>query len=422
VTGSNTSFGADRPQRYCFDIDGVLCTNTWGEYDKAEPFADAIAHVNRLHDAGHRIILYTARGAQSGIDWRGFTEQQLADWGVAYDELWTEKPDADVYIDDRAISSAGWFREAQLRERTTRRAAGEAYVAVSAEIGCNHMGDMEMALEMVEAAARFCKVDVAKFQKRTPRELLTPEEFAAPHPNPVHAFGETYGEHREFLELSIDQHAVLKQRCEELGLGYLTSVWDLTAAREAMSLEPFALKVPSSHNDDWELLGLLADEFRGQLHVSLGMVTREEEREILEFLDRAGRLKDTVLYACTSGYPIADKEACLLEIQRLSADYGDRVLNIGYSGHHSGIALDMAAVTLGAAWLERHFTLNRTLRGTDHATSLEPDGLRRLRRDTSALLEALGSKPSDGILDVEVAQRLKLKGSSAQAPAGSRRQ
>jgi N-acetylneuraminate synthase len=403
-------------RRFCFDIDGVLCTNTWGEYESAEPLRDAIAQVNQLHAAGHRIILATARGSQTGIDWRDLTEQQLARWGVAYHELWMNKPAADVYIDDRAVNSSGWLRERQIRERTNGRAVSGSDVIVSAEIGCNHMGDVEVALEMIEVAARFCKVDVAKFQKRTPRELLTPEQFVAPHPNPMHSFGTTYGEHREYLELTIDQHAVLKERCEELGLGYLTSVWDPTAAREAMALEPFALKVPSSKNDDWELLGLLAENFSGQLHVSLGMVTREEENEIVAFLDQAGRLNDTVLYACTSGYPIANVDACLLEIGRLKAKYGDRVLSIGYSGHHNGIALDVAAITLGARWLERHFTLDRTLRGTDHAASLEPDGLRRVKRDAQALLEALRSKPSEGILEVEMAQRLKLKGHGTKSP------
>ncbi|MBV9473702.1 MAG: N-acetylneuraminate synthase family protein, partial [Solirubrobacterales bacterium] len=301
-----------RHRTFCFDIDGVLCTNTWGEYDRAEPLPDAIAQLNRLHEAGHRILLSTARGTVSGADWRELTERQLAEWGVSYDELWMGKPNADVYVDDRAINSGAWLREASFKERLDNLSAPSSPVVVSAEIGCNHMGEMEMALELIEVAARFCKVDVVKFQKRTPRELLTPEEFAAPHPNPIHAFGETYGEHRERLELSLDQHAALKDRCEQVGVCYLTSVWDTTAAREAMALEPFALKVPSSHNDDWELLGLLAEQFSGQLHVSLGMVTREEELAIIEFLDRAGRLEDTVLYACTSGYPVADEDACLL--------------------------------------------------------------------------------------------------------------
>ena len=88
---------------------------------------------------------------------------------------------------------------------------------IIAEIGCNHMGQMDIAHEMIKVAAQFCKVDIIKFQKRTNRELLTPEEYRAPHPNPVHSYGSTYGEHREFLEFDIGQHRQLKAWCEEWG-------------------------------------------------------------------------------------------------------------------------------------------------------------------------------------------------------------
>ncbi|HET8892650.1 MAG TPA: hypothetical protein VFM96_00935 [Gaiellaceae bacterium] len=93
---------------YCFDIDGTLCSNTHGDYEVAEPFAEPIAHVNRLREAGHTIYLYTARGATTGIDWRETTERQLAGWGVGYDALFFGKPTADVYIDDRALNSGDW--------------------------------------------------------------------------------------------------------------------------------------------------------------------------------------------------------------------------------------------------------------------------------------------------------------------------
>jgi sialic acid synthase len=109
---------------------------------------------------------------------------------------------------------------------------------IIAEIGCNHKGDMQIAKEMITTAAIFCKVDVIKFQKRTPKELLSPAEYDAPHPNPENAYGKTYGEHREFLELDLDQHKQLKNWCEELGVTYSSSVWDLTSAKEIASLNP----------------------------------------------------------------------------------------------------------------------------------------------------------------------------------------
>ena len=96
---------------YCFDIDGVLCINTNGKYEKAEPFSDVIAKVNALYDSGHRIILYTARGSTTGHDWREFTENQLRLWGVKYHELFMGKPDADVYVDDKAMNLTDWERK-----------------------------------------------------------------------------------------------------------------------------------------------------------------------------------------------------------------------------------------------------------------------------------------------------------------------
>jgi hypothetical protein len=95
---------------YCFDIDGTLCTNTDGAYDRAEPCADVIDQINRLYDVGHQILLFTGRGTVTGIDWRPLTEQQLPRWGVRYHKLHMGKPAADVYIDDKAINVADWVR------------------------------------------------------------------------------------------------------------------------------------------------------------------------------------------------------------------------------------------------------------------------------------------------------------------------
>ena len=120
------------------------------------------------------------------------------------------------------------------------------------------------------------------------------------------------------------------------------------------------------------------------------------------------RQKDLVLYACTSGYPVPAENVCLLEIKRLKNTYGKDVKAIGFSGHHLGIAIDIGALTLGAKYFERHFTLDRTWKGTDHAASLEPDGLRKLARDLRTVDKALTFKQND-ILDIEITQRQKLK-------------
>jgi len=279
---------------------------------------------------------------------------------------------------------------------------------VVAEIGCNHKGEAELAKELIRTAAQFCRVDAVKFQKRNPRELLTPEQYRAPHPDPRQSYGRTYGEHREFLELPIEVHADLAALCGELGIQYSSSAWDLTSAKELASLHPAFIKIPSACNTHGAMLTWLCEHYEGSIHVSLGMTTHAEETELVELLAAHDRLRDTVLYACTSGYPVAVEDLCLREITRLVDAYADRVQAIGFSGHHLGIAPDIAAITLGATWLERHFTLDRTWKGTDHAASLEPDGLRRLCRDVRNVALALTERPAE-ILAVEAPQRDKLK-------------
>lgn len=286
--------------------------------------------------------------------------------------------------------------------------SGNQYPLVVAEIGCNHKGDMAIAKEMIETAARFAKCDFVKFQKRCNRELLSPEEYNAPHPNPMNSYGGTYGEHREFLEFDADQHRQLMKWCEEFGIGYSTSVWDLTSAREMAKLNPRMLKVPSACNLHWELLEILAREYTGEIHLSMGMTTPAEQEQIVALFEKLGVQDRVVLYACTSGYPVPFNQVCLLEITKMREQFGKRVKEIGFSGHHLGIAADSAAIALGATWVERHFTLDRTWKGTDHSASLEPDGLRKLVRDIRAVSASLTYKPED-IVPIEVPQRKKLK-------------
>lgn len=298
-----------------------------------------------------------------------------------------------------------------------------APVQVIAEIGCNHKGDMEIAKELIRVAAHVCKADIAKFQKRHNKELLTPEEYNRPHPVPANAYGDTYGAHREFLEFDTDQHRELIDECAANGIKYSTSVWDLTSAREMAALEPPLLKIPSATNQHFELQGYLCDHYGGEIHVSTGMSTGDEIKTLIEFYEERGRAKDLYVYSCTSGYPVAFEDICLFEIAKLMDMYGARVGGIGFSGHHLGISADVAAMAIGRmkeaeggpentkgkfTHIERHFTLDRTWKGTDHAASLEPDGMRRLCRDLKNVNLALAHKSQD-ILAVEQVQRDKLK-------------
>ncbi len=276
------------------------------------------------------------------------------------------------------------------------------------EAGCNHKGDMEIAKELIKMAAIFCKADVIKFQKRNNKELLTEEQYNAAHPNPANSYGDTYGEHREFLEFDVEQHKQLKNCCDEFGIKYSTSVWDLTSAKEITSLNPEFIKIPSACNNHYEMLTWLCQNYNGEVHLSFGMTNHEEEEAIVKLFEKEGKNKDLVIYCCTSGYPVPFEDISLLEINRLNERYSDRVKKIGFSGHHLGIAVDIAAYAFGASVIERHYTLDRTWKGTDHAASLEPDGARRLKRDLEATYLALTYKEKE-ILDIEMVQRKKLK-------------
>jgi sialic acid synthase len=278
---------------------------------------------------------------------------------------------------------------------------------VIAEIGCNHKGEMEIAKQLLKVAAE-SGVEVAKFQKRNNKELLTEDQYSAPHPNPINSYGDTYGAHREFLEFDVSQHQELKEYAERLGLIYSTSVWDTTSSKETVSINPELIKVPSACNNHFEMLKVLRDDYQGEVHISFGMTTKDEEEQIVSFFEENNQAKRLILYSCTSGYPVPFENICMLEIVRIKEKFQNRVKAIGFSGHHLGIAVDVAAYTLGAEWIERHFTLDRTWKGTDHSASLEPTGLRKLSRDLKATYKALSYKQSD-ILDIEKVQREKLK-------------
>ncbi len=281
---------------------------------------------------------------------------------------------------------------------------------IIAEVGCNHKGDLELAKKFIKIAKETCNADVVKFQKRDVETWCKryPELYNAPHPNPANAYGDTYKEHRENLEFTALEHKELKEYCEKLGIIYSTSVWDMISAQEIAALNPKLIKIPSACNTNLEMLEWLCDNYDGEIHISTGMTTNKEIDDIINLFVKKGKNKNLVLYNCTSGYPVPFDDICLLEINNLRKKYEDKVKKIGFSGHHLGIAVDVAAYTLGATIIERHFTLDRTWKGTDHAASLEPEGLRKLVRDLNAVHQALTYK-NEEILPIEDVQRKKLK-------------
>ena len=194
--------------------------------------------------------------------------------------------------------------------------------------------------------------------------------------------------------------------CKECNIEYSTSVWDMNAANQIISMNPKMIKIPSACNLNFALIDHLYQNYTGEIHISLGMATQEERYNILNHLsEQDPKQNRTTVYWTTSGYPVKFEELYLMEIEKLVDNYNFR---IGYSGHNLGIAADIAAFTLGATCIERHFTLDRTWKGTDQAASLEPQGLSKLHRDLTAVSQALQHKTIDMTED-EKRNRSKLR-------------
>jgi len=283
---------------------------------------------------------------------------------------------------------------------------------IVAEVGCVHIGKMERAKDLCKLA-RFCDADYVKFQKRNPEESTPKDMWYKPHPNQDFAYGNTYLEHRKNLELTIEQHAELKRFCEDdLRIGYATSVWDMTSTKEVVALNPDFIKIGSPSNQNNDMIQYLFDHYMGGIHISLGMVTKQERQEIIDYAVNSGVDPERlVFYHCTSEYPTPFERIYLNEITHVREIIPEQSA-VGFSNHGYGIALDIAAQVLGATWIERHFVDDRSMKHTDAAFSLEPNGLRLISRNSKAIQKAMTDKP-DGILgfsEAELAQRRKLKG------------
>jgi sialic acid synthase len=276
-----------------------------------------------------------------------------------------------------------------------------------AEIGCNHMGDMKIAKLLIDQAKQ-SGADYVKFQKRDNKILFSKKEYRSKHPIPRNSFGKTYGEHRDYLEFNISQHKKIISYCKRKKIKYSCSVWDINSAKIMSNISKDYIKIPSATNLNYQVLDYLSNNYKGDIHISTGMTSSNELDQIINFLDERRALKRTILYSCTSSYPADIKDIKLLDILNLKQKYGKYLKAIGFSGHHRGLSVDNAAIPLGANWFERHFTFDRTAKGTDHAASLEVEGLKKLRGRLDETNQTLNYKPNK-ILKNEQFQRNYLK-------------
>ena len=241
---------------------------------------------------------------------------------------------------------------------------------ISAEIGQNHNGDMAIAKKLIDMAA-FCDASAVKFQKRDVDSELSVELRNKPYEN-ENSFGATYGEHRQFLELSWRQHRDLQAYAKDKGILYLCTICDLVSVEQMAPLDLPAYKVASRDLTNWPLLEALA-QFRRPIVLSTGMAGEREVDQAVEIISR--RHDQIIILQCTSEYPCPPEHVNLLAMQTYRTRYG---LLVGLSDHTAGIMPAVAAAVMGACYVEKHITLSRAMRGTDHAGSLEMEGVRRL--------------------------------------------
>lgn len=254
---------------------------------------------------------------------------------------------------------------------------------VIAEIGHNHQGNIETAKELFRAAKE-CGVNAVKLQKRDNRTLYTRDMYNKPYEN-ENSFGATYGQHRESLEFGMAEYKELQRFAGELGLTFFATAFDFRSADFLAELETPAFKIASGDLRNIPLLKHVA-AFQKPVIVSTGGGTMDDvQRAYDAVMPINSRL---AILQCTAGYPCAFEEMNLRVISSFRERFPDVV--IGLSSHDSGIAMVVAAYILGARIVEKHFTLNRAMKGTDHAFSLERGGMRRVVRDLKRVRLALG--------------------------------
>ena len=289
-------------------------------------------------------------------------------------------------------------RELKLGRRVVN---DESPAYVIAEVGHNHQGNMDTAQEMFKEA-QACGVSAVKLQKRDNRSLYTQAMFDKPYDH-ENSFGVTYGVHREALEFNRDQYVELQQYADEIGLDFFATAFDVPSADLLAELDMPAYKIASADLRNTPLLKHIA-AFGKPMLVSTGGGSMEDVERAYDAVMPINR--QLCVLQCTCGYPAEFKELDLRTIVTFRERFPDIVA--GYSGHDNGIAMPVVAYVLGARVIEKHFTLNRAMKGTDHVFSLEPVGMRKMTRDLERARLSLGDGRKK-VHDSEAGPVLKMR-------------
>jgi N-acetylneuraminate synthase/sialic acid synthase len=258
---------------------------------------------------------------------------------------------------------------------------GPCYVV--AEIGHNHQGSVEQAKRLFDEAKR-CGADAVKLQKRDNRTLYTADFYNKPYEN-ENSFGPTYGSHREALEFGRSGYEELKAYAEDIGITFFATAFDLPSVDFLAGLDLPAFKIASADLTNTPLLRYVAAVGKPVIF-STGAGTLDDVRRAYDTVAEVNT--QVAVLQCTAGYPAEWTELDLRVIETYRELFPDSI--VGFSSHDNGIAMAVVAYVLGARIVEKHFTLNRALKGTDHRFSLEPQGLRKMVRDLQRSYVALG--------------------------------
>jgi N-acetylneuraminate synthase len=272
---------------------------------------------------------------------------------------------------------------------------GEACLFI-AEIGINHNGSVPQALKLIDVAS-LAGCGAVKFQKRTVDVVYTAEELAKPRESP---FGETNGDLKRGLEFGQAEYEQIDAYCRSRGVPWTASCWDEASVDFIDQFDPPFYKIASASLTDDALLQRTRATGK-PIVLSTGMSSMEQVDHAVEVLGK----QDLVLLHCCAAYPASYEDLHLRAMATLRDRYG---VPVGYSGHETGLPSSVAAAALGACIIERHITTDRALWGSDHAASLEPNGIMRLVRDVRLVESAMGDGEKR-VLPVEVPVMEKLR-------------
>jgi YrbI family 3-deoxy-D-manno-octulosonate 8-phosphate phosphatase len=280
------------------------------------------------------------------------------------------------------------------------RKIGKGYPSyIIAEIGINHNGSLEIAKKLIDEAVA-AKVDAVKFQKRTPEICVPKDQWEVMRDTPWGRM--SYIDYKRKTEFGIAEYATIDQYCKKLGIDWFVSAWDAQSVEFMERFDMILYKLASASLTDFDLIKRILKTGK-PLMLSTGMSTVKEIEKTMDFIREYDPNYPLFIAHSTSAYPCPPEELNLRMIQTLEAKYPD--LPVGYSGHETGLATTVAAVAMGATFVERHFTLDRAMWGSDHAASVEPQGLQRLVRDIRDIEAAAG----DGIKKVYTSELAPMK-------------